>query len=546
MRFTDEITLSGNVLGRISLYRCLGDSENPIYIRGWLAHRHEKIGKIILKVDGQETEECILTELKNWNSPPLPVPDCTRYGMEARIENPGGKPLSLLITTCSGACETMTIDVEPRNVFRLPPLWCDFDQPLTLPSLPPGRGGPAETLGKVCFVMTVSEDAPGRGEEYFVQCAALLSRSGFDVTFMLAIPFQSPDRAAFKWRLRLKESGIPFEMVTPRWPRKEGRWRQLSLDLFHRLKSQEFDWIHFHDSCGMGYYSMFAARQGLAFRESTLCLHLLGPALWLLESKGEYPDGPEYLERDVMERRSAELADVVLVPDTSIVAWLCENYWAMADRSYSLPEPSALGASLSEFHEHAKEYRTRRGVAGSGTGLQISTPSSHDCRLGKEEYSLLLPAGVTLPAEQFSMLEECLKNREIRILNFCPADPENGLSCCVPLHLDPVCGAYLKGSLGCGAVVHRSVLENMGEPDTLSRAGIQEFLLRCAACGYDSDVLPFADGTGICEGNAFTDGEDGERARQGRIAIIQEGMPAWQRHFLEVVGCFVSRASEDE
>ena len=98
----------------------------------------------------------------------------------------------------------------------------------------------------------------------------------------------------------------------------------------HWLKDRQFDVLHFTDWRALGYYSLLARSQSVAFQDTIMCLSVTGPSNWIREQECAFPMRLEDLIVDFMERESVRLADVVVAPDENILEW-------MSSRGFSLP-----------------------------------------------------------------------------------------------------------------------------------------------------------------------------------------------------------------
>jgi glycosyltransferase involved in cell wall biosynthesis len=111
-----------------------------------------------------------------------------------------------------------------------------------------------------------------------------------------------------------------------------------SLALYEQLRSRDaerpYDAIHFVESVGHGFYSLMAKRQGLAFERATTVVGVHSPRRWMAEAHGELFDSPEYLADEFLERRSIELADVVVSPSSHMLDWLTAHGVRLPERSY--------------------------------------------------------------------------------------------------------------------------------------------------------------------------------------------------------------------
>ena len=111
-----------------------------------------------------------------------------------------------------------------------------------------------------------------------------------------------------------------------------------SLALYEQLAERDaerpYDAIHFVESVGHGFYPLLAKRQGLAFERATTVVGVHSPRRWMAEAHGELFDSPEYIGDEFLERRSVELADVVVSPSAHMLDWLVARGVRLPERSY--------------------------------------------------------------------------------------------------------------------------------------------------------------------------------------------------------------------
>jgi glycosyltransferase involved in cell wall biosynthesis len=140
--------------------------------------------------------------------------------------------------------------------------------------------------------------------------------------------------------------------------------------LAHASRAASFDVIHFPDYRGHAYYSVMAKRLGHAFADSELVVGTHGPTRWLSAANGMALDRLDDLITDHFERRSVELADVVVSPSAFMVDWLRAQRWAMPARSFVQQniQPRNVTVSRTVFSAPATEIvffgrlETRKGL----------------------------------------------------------------------------------------------------------------------------------------------------------------------------------------
>jgi glycosyltransferase involved in cell wall biosynthesis len=103
------------------------------------------------------------------------------------------------------------------------------------------------------------------------------------------------------------------------------------------LKQRDFDVIHFPEWMGLGYYSILAKHQGLAFLDSTIVVGLHSPTAWDTTGNLEFPGSVDVLEREFMELKSVAYADVLFSPTKYMISWAADEGWELPERAYVQP-----------------------------------------------------------------------------------------------------------------------------------------------------------------------------------------------------------------
>jgi GT2 family glycosyltransferase len=114
-----------------------------------------------------------------------------------------------------------------------------------------------------------------------------------------------------------------------------------SYSVYLWLREQQFDVICFPMRGGIGFHSLVAQAQGLAFPRTLLCVVAETPSLRNRLAKHELLSGLAPLRLDFMERRSVELADLLFASDQTLLDGLCKE-------GYSLPSQRVLCPPISQ------------------------------------------------------------------------------------------------------------------------------------------------------------------------------------------------------
>jgi glycosyltransferase involved in cell wall biosynthesis/predicted Zn-dependent protease len=209
------------------------------------------------------------------------------------------------------------------------------------PAHPPLPRSPADAPRrrlKICiasfdFVGPVRNGGVGTA---FTSLGEALARGGHDVTFLYLSGNFCENRNLRHWIDEYQKKNIRFVPMPALSKLKLGASFHMarSYEAFLWLDQEAFDVIHFSEWRAPGYYALAAKAQGLAFSNTTLCIHTHGPTLWSLLSNGEYLTQISDVELDFMERQSVKLADVVVCPSHYLARWMRDQKWELPERTF--------------------------------------------------------------------------------------------------------------------------------------------------------------------------------------------------------------------
>lgn len=103
------------------------------------------------------------------------------------------------------------------------------------------------------------------------------------------------------------------------------------------ISQPDFNIIHFHDFNGIGFYSLLAKHQGLAFQGSTIYVKTFHPTRWKLFANMSNFDSVNYITTDYIERKSIEMCDVLISSSQYMINWLKDNSWKLPDKTFIMP-----------------------------------------------------------------------------------------------------------------------------------------------------------------------------------------------------------------
>lgn len=178
-------------------------------------------------------------------------------------------------------------------------------------------------------------DGPKRGGigTAYASLAEVLAAAGHDVTLIYANDrYETGDLAL--WQAHYAARGVRFEGLPPLdgAAAVDRRWQlALSQRAYVHLRDRGFDVLHFPEAVGVGFHSLSAARQGLAFRTTVLAVGAHGPGQWVREANaGASFQAPEVAAvQDELERRCVEWAPILISPSEYLYRWMESHGWTL-------------------------------------------------------------------------------------------------------------------------------------------------------------------------------------------------------------------------
>ena len=120
-----------------------------------------------------------------------------------------------------------------------------------------------------------------------------------------------------------------------------------SYSVYGYLRKQKFDCVVFAENGGLGYYSLEAKRCGLWTRPPQLFVVAHGSAEWVRELNSRPVRSLVLVATDFLERRSAELADVLISPSQYLLDWMAHKGWKMPARTDVIQNIHPVAEQLS-------------------------------------------------------------------------------------------------------------------------------------------------------------------------------------------------------
>jgi LPS sulfotransferase NodH/glycosyltransferase involved in cell wall biosynthesis len=256
-----------------------------------------------------------------------------------------------------------------------------------------GKGLAAERRTRACFITVEFHGLfrnGGIGTANTALALALAAR-GFDVTVAIANADESGPRLKLGNFAELQsywqERGITLDYVPPH-VHIAGAFddpRTASYCVFQYLQNHDFDIVLFNDNGGQGYYSLLAKHTGV-FKDPPLMVVVAhGPIDWVheLNSLEYYSRAPVVMA--YLERRSADLADILVSPSQYLLDWMTDRGWV--PRGHGQVLQNLLGIDELD-HGHA--------------GRTDSCPVSEIVFFGRQE----IRKGVSLFCDALDLLDQ--------------------------------------------------------------------------------------------------------------------------------------------
>jgi len=169
--------------------------------------------------------------------------------------------------------------------------------------------------------------------------ALALAEAGHDVT-LLYTGFESHrvQERLPRWADFYRARGLQFESLgeLPLWHETSPHFNVARSFQLYRwlLKKDPFDVIHVPECQGHGYFAQLAKRQSEVFRQSSFVVGIHSSTRWCAEANRRTLGRLEHLVDDEIERRSVELADVLISPSSYLLDNTRRRGWKTPDRSF--------------------------------------------------------------------------------------------------------------------------------------------------------------------------------------------------------------------
>lgn len=231
-----------------------------------------------------------------------------------------------------------------------------------------GRLGAQEGRGRTS-VCLVTEELSGIGGSggigaAFYELALVLANSGASVDVLYCPVATLTEEEKLKLTQRFVQHSIKLSFLDEsQYVDGATSYEKRSYAAFRYLAARRnYDFVHFHDYKGLGFFSVKAKKQGIAFESTTLVVQLHGPTRWTIEANNAFFVHEDQLRIDFLERSSIAEADYVVSPSAYLIGWLREYGYQLPPGDRSLVIKNACGRLLSEMCSRDEISRGGGGV----------------------------------------------------------------------------------------------------------------------------------------------------------------------------------------
>ena len=197
--------------------------------------------------------------------------------------------------------------------------------------------------------------------------------AGFDVT--VVGPSSNAGQAAATRDYPAVPPGVEVQRCEPAVPTIEPGYMRHTAELFRHLRGQRFDAILFDDREGLGFATTVAKQGGLAFADTVVAVVASGPSRWRRECDGRFPPDLVTVAIEHLEKRAAELADLVILASAPAATWMHEVGWRLGA---TVPLSDAAGRMTSANDVWAAVRRGIRPADRPSSAVRTDATSPHD------------------------------------------------------------------------------------------------------------------------------------------------------------------------
>ena len=202
----------------------------------------------------------------------------------------------------------------------------------------------------------------------YAALAEFLAKSEHEVTILYLRGHDVENETLDHWIEHYGNKGIKFVPMpnyahTDRFSAGNDRWIHASYNLMRYLIANPTDVVHVSEWRGSGYLSLLAKRQGLALAGTLFIVKASSPWMWNRLYGLQPLERLDDLARVYAERRSIELADMVIGGSLHLLRWmLSQGYNVAADTTYVQPNVATFVHLAPLQGRRGLQYGTRHPI----------------------------------------------------------------------------------------------------------------------------------------------------------------------------------------
>lgn len=182
----------------------------------------------------------------------------------------------------------------------------------------------------------------------------MLAESGYDVTVLYTYDTIG-DANVLEWQDKLASLGITLELLTFKENTDFGAssfHQNMSLRAYQWLNEHDsFDYIHFPDWRGTGYFTALAKHTHIAFANTNIVIQLHSPTIWHRIHNNEKMNSKDLIDTHTLEKETVALADIVISPSQYLVDWCKKREWAFPKDTHVIQNLLSPNFTLSDNHK---------------------------------------------------------------------------------------------------------------------------------------------------------------------------------------------------
>jgi len=224
------------------------------------------------------------------------------------------------------------VRADMSNQSQRPPVHAISHVGLDTPAILRKHQGQSSRM-RVALVTEELSFGPGSGGigGAFHELSLALARAGYsvDLLYLPINPEHQRDKAITDYYANHGVSVVTPDIDQYTW--NPSCYVHRSYAIFRYLASLEtaYTVIHFHDYKGLGFFSLAAKQQCLAFADTSLVVQAHGPTRWTLRANGHPFTHPDQLKIDFLERQSIARADILTSPSRFMLDWFKGEGWSV-------------------------------------------------------------------------------------------------------------------------------------------------------------------------------------------------------------------------